>query len=297
VTSAGPFAAALIAGGHGAVGRLLAQTLTAAGTTSLTLVDLRAAPVQEAQSGSVLVDDVTRPGARLTAALAAADLVILATPEEVALAAAGPVLAAMKPGSLLVETLSVKSRFAAAVGARAAGAEILGINPMFAPSLGFAGRSVLAVPYAAGPLADAFLALLAGRGARVIRLGAEPHDRACAALQVATHAALLGFGMALRAAGYDLVSVEPLMPPPHRTLLALLARMLGADPEVIRDIQAANPYAGEMRAHLRAAHQDLEQIVARGDPAEFRRLAGELRGIFGGGSDYAELCARLFAIA
>jgi prephenate dehydrogenase len=297
VTNPGPFAAAVVVGGRGAVGRLLAQTLAAAGTTSLTTVDPSPAPAPAAEPGIHLVADVTRPGPRVAAALAAADLVVLAIPEQVALAAAGPLLAAMKPGSLLVDTLSVKSRFAAAVAARATGVERLGVNPMFAPGLGFAGRSVVAVPYAAGPRAEAFLDLLAGRGARVTRLGAEAHDRACAALQVATHAALLTFGMALRAAGYDLGSVEGLMPPPHRTMLALLARLLGADPEVIRDIQAANPWAGEMRGRLRAAHEELERIVAGGDPARFHELAAELREIFGDRGDYAELCARLFAVA
>jgi prephenate dehydrogenase len=87
------------------------------------------------------------------------------------------------------------------------------------------------------------------------------------------------------------------MPPPHRTLLALLARITAGDPEVYRDIQSANPYAARARMDLLDAHRRLERIIASDDPETFHRLIVELRSVLANGkTDYADLCARLFSV-
>ncbi len=139
--------------------------------------------------------------------------------------------------------------------------------------------------------------LSAPQGSDVVRLSAGEHDRACAALQVATHAAVLGFGIALRAAHYDLTAAAKIAPPPHRTLLALLARIVSGDPEVYRDIQVANPFAAEMRAQLVAAHRHLDDVVGEENTESFNRLIVDLRSIFADSkTDYAQLCARLFEV-
>jgi len=291
-----PFETAVIAGGGGAVGALLAHTLAAAGTRSLTLIDPRAQ--SPAVPGfRVLPDDVTHPSHEALRLISAADLVILALPEAAAHAAARQVLAHLKPDSLLVDTLSVKSRFALTLQSVPTAAELLGINPMFAPALGFRGRSLIAVPYAGARLAEAFLDCLAAQDCRVTRMGAEQHDLACASLQVATHAAVLGFGMALHASGVDAASLEAVMPPPHRTLLALLARVVSGEPEVYRDIQAANPFAAPMRARLLEAQRELQNIVDSDSADRFDALIMELRTVVAGTeTDFATLCARLFAV-
>ena len=61
--------------------------------------------------------------------------------------------------------------------------------------------------------------------------GAE-HDRLTAALQVAGHAAIIAFGHALSSLGYDADRLRSLWTPPHRVMLALLARMGTLDAEV-----------------------------------------------------------------
>jgi prephenate dehydrogenase len=240
---------------------------------------------------------VQRPDDAILAIVSRCDLLILATPEPVAIAAARWMLPGMKRDSLVVETLSVKSRYATAIAEVTTAAELLGVNPMFAPDLGFAGRSVAAVPYRGGDLTPLFLEWIAAQGSEVVQLGAEDHDRACAALQVATHASVLAFGMALSASGYDVATAERIMPPPHRTLLALLARIAAGDPEVYRDIQSANPYAARARMDLLDAHRRLERIIASDDPEAFHRLIVELRSVLANGkTDYADLCARLFSV-
>jgi prephenate dehydrogenase len=287
----------VIAGGGGAVGTLFADALLAAGHPAATVIDRRSDAAAPGRAGRVLAGDVQHPTEEARALVRACDLLILATPEPVAIAAAGWMLPEMKRDSLAVETLSVKSRYAAAVATIDTRAELLGVNPMFAPGLGFAGRSVVAVPYRCGGLAQLLLDFIGAQGSDIVQLSADEHDRACAALQVATHASVLAFGMALSATGYDLAAAERIMPPPHRTLLALLARILSGDPEVYRDIQSANPYAGRVRLDLLEAHRRLERIVASDDPEPFHALVTDLRRLLvGARTDYPRLCARLFEV-
>jgi prephenate dehydrogenase len=257
-------------GGCGAVGTLFADALAASGVSTLTLIDNRL-PTVVSPGRTVLQDDARRPSRRTLERVSACDWLLLAVPEPVAIDALPALLPAMTRGALLVDTLSVKSRYARTLAAHATEVELLGVNPMFAPGLGFAGRSVIAVPYHCADRAERFLDFIAAQGSDVVRLDAEAHDRACAALQAATHASVLAFGLALNAAGYDLATMERVMPPPHRTLLALLARIIGADPEVYRDIQVANPFAAAARADLLEAHRRLESIIVSDDPDELDR--------------------------
>jgi prephenate dehydrogenase len=229
-------------------------------------------------------------------AIAASDLVILATPEDVALESLPSLLPLLRSDALLVDTLSVKSRIAAFLASETANCELLGINPMFAPDLGFGGRGVIVVPYAARGRARRFQTLLGNWGATTVSMSAEDHDRACAALQVATHAAILGFAFCLKATGYDPASVAAIMSPPHRTLLALTGRIRAADPGVYYAIQASNPFAPGMRTQLLEAQRTLEASVAAG-PENFARSIEGLREMLAlGDVDYAELCARLFEV-
>lgn len=290
------FRRVVIAGGAGAIGTLFAETLHANGHGAPAIVDLRPAAAAPGRAGFICQEDVQQPSDPVRELIRTCDLLILATPEPVAITAARWMLPEMKRGSLAVETLSVKSRYAAAVEAVATDAELLGVNPMFAPSLGFAGRSVIAVPYRCGYLAQALLAFVEAEGSDVVQLDAEAHDRACATLQAATHASILAFGMAL-AGSHDLATAERIMPPPHRTMLALLARIVSGDPEVYREIQAANPYAMQARLDLLEAQRRLDRIIDGDDPESFRRLITDLRSLLrGSGTDYARLCAHIFGV-
>jgi 4-amino-4-deoxyprephenate dehydrogenase len=290
-----PFLRATIIGGNGAVGRLLGAALASSDNPELALIDCREG--SSAIRGTICITaDARQPSAQMREVIAASDLVILATSEDVALDSLPSLLPLLRSEALLVDTLSVKSRIAALLASETVNCELLGINPMFAPDLGFSGRSVIVVPYAAKGRARHFQKLLSTWRATTVSMSAEEHDRACAALQVATHAAILGFAFALKASGYDPATVAAIMPPPHRTLLALTGRILAADPAVYHDIQASNPFAAEMRARLREAQATLEASVAAG-PAQFARDMSGLREMLAHGDvDYAELCARLFEV-
>jgi len=278
---AGGLARCALVGGNGAVGRLFAGLLAAAGST-LTVLDAAPAPHPELPAGATYAAlDARRPSRALERALADVDCALLALPEAAALDALPHVLAALPEDALLVDTLSVKLPYARAALAADAPVELLSLNPMFAPALGFAEHAVIAVRLAPGPRAEALLALLRAHARVVLVPDAAVHDRIAAALQVATHASVLGFGLALAQLDVELDALLPLAPPPFLALLALLARIASGSPETYGDVQRANPFAGEARDALAAALAQLDAAARDADPARIEALvarAGEVLG-------------------
>ncbi|GLY52648.1 prephenate dehydrogenase/arogenate dehydrogenase family protein [Lentzea sp. NBRC 102530] len=261
-----------VVGGRGAVGSLFAERLAESGDVE----------VLDLATGF----DATAPDRELDA-----DVVVIALPEQVALDAVKALR--VRPGTLLVDTLSVKSGVVEAI--RATGLEAVSVNPMFAPSLPVRGRPIAAVVVRDGPLAQDFLRLLGSWGARVVEVTAPEHDRLAAASQALTHAAVLGFGLGLVELGLGAADLTALAPPPHRTLLALLARIAGGTPEVYWDVQSANPLAAQARSALAVGMRRVADAVESGDEAVFADLVGELRGFLGDELPrHRELCERIF---
>jgi prephenate dehydrogenase len=276
-----PVINAVILGGNGAIGSLFCSML-AGERIAATAIDVSPAPTAGRQDIGYVSADVRAMSAEARRALAAADWVIAALPEAVLLETWETILGNLKQDALFVDTLSVKLPFMNAVAGRLpARIEVVSINPMFAPALGFQGQSVAVVEVRRAGHADHFLELLQKWGASLQMLSAEQHDRYAALLQTVTHAAILAFGLALRRLDYDLETVLPVMTPPHRAMLALLARILSASPEVYWDIQVQNPCAPEARQALESGLQELSRLIDGGDQRGFLRLLDELRDLFG----------------
>ncbi|MFE2458104.1 prephenate dehydrogenase/arogenate dehydrogenase family protein [Streptomyces sp. NPDC059402] len=304
---------AVVVGGAGAVGGLFARRLLDAGTevtvvdpavgdgTPHTVADTGAGGIPGIPGGPgaapvrLLRGDITAIDSRLAAELRLADLVVLAVPEPVALAAVRGIAGELTPGALLVDTLSVKQPVTRAVRAHAPEVQAVGLNPMFAPSLGFEGRPVAAVVVTEGPRADELLKLVESWGAVVVRVDAAEHDRLAGATQALTHAAVLGFGLALRDLGTPAADLRPVAPPPANTMLALLARVVSGAPEVYWDVQHANPEAAGARTALAEGLRRLARTVEHGTEDDFAALLSELRDYLGDDlAHHRDTCARLF---
>jgi prephenate dehydrogenase len=260
------------------------------------VVDLDGPPGQIPRDVRFRQADITQVEGGLAAELGEADVAVLAVPERVALAALPGVAEALPQGSLLAETLSVKSAIAQAASS-ISGLSVVGLNPMFAPSLGLEGRPVAAVVVHDGPGVEALLELIGSRGARVITLSAEAHDRLAAAAQTLTHASVLAFGFALAELGVSADELAAIAPPPHALLLAVLARISAGTPEVYWDVQAGNPFAPSAREALAGGLRRLAKVVEGGEEG-FAAAMQELRDYFGDALDHhLDVCARAFAQA
>src|SRR5690242_7718936 len=265
---------AIVLGGLGQVGDLIARVLMQTGMEVL-LVDVLPAP--EAIGGRYLQADITRLDDALLRAIAGADCVVMCLPERAALASAPAILDAMSRGALWVDTLSVKQKICSLLRKYEEKLELVSINPMFAPALGFAGHSVAFVEISSGPKGQDFARTLCSMGARVEVVTPETHDTLTAAIQVATHAAILSFGVVLLELAYDIEKGVAIATPTHRMLLSLLHRLSTANPEVYWDIQHDHPHAVSVRETLSGAVRALDSAAREDSPREFQKLFERIR--------------------
>jgi prephenate dehydrogenase len=270
----------VVAGGSGAVGSLFAERLQESGN-DVVIIDL-AAPRPGHPVTRFVQGDISDPSAEVTDLIRAADAVLLSVPEPVALVAIDRLASELRPDALIVDTLSVKTTVVPALRAAVmTGGEALSLNPMFAPSLGFAGHPVASVVVRNGQRGRALRGLIEQWGARVVIVTADQHDRVAAAAQALTHAAVIAFGAALAELDVDIADLDRMGPPPHTALLSLLARISSGAPEVYWDVQAANPYAPAARRALSRGVSQLTDVVEGDDPAAFGDLLDRLCGVLG----------------
>lgn len=274
------FRRAIVVGAGGGMGRMFLDRLAATGYETIGL-DL-------AGGDGVIRGDVLDLSEDIRRVLGTVDLAMLAVPDEVACRAAPGLVRAMAPEAMLVDCVSVKAPYRAAVG-EVGGCGLVSVNPLFGPGLDWAGRSIVVTELRAPRFPDRLTGFLEASGLRIIRLDAEHHDRLAAEAQAQVHATILGFAASASAEGMVIDT------PPNLALRLLAARILTGEPHVYWKIQTSNPFAGEARRGLIAALQRLDKICTAGDEEGFARLLAGARGHLGG--DAAELsdqCVKLF---
>lgn len=265
----------VIVGGQGAVGRMLHRELK---PTLGHILDIDLRSGRDARSCATA-------GTVEHKLLINAATVVLAVPESVAIGILPLLANTLSDDVLLVETLSVKARFAQLLTAAQARFEAIGINPMFAPSLGMAGRAVAVIPYHTRARAIRFLSLLTVRGAQITELSPAAHDRAVAALQALPHVAILAFARAFAHSQLDIETTLRLAPPPASALLALAARIADGNPEIYYEIQSANRFAPAAHDSLGRAFEEI--LLASRDESAFAGLLADTAARLG--ESYPEL--------
>jgi prephenate dehydrogenase len=268
----------VIAGANGGFGRLLGRLLGEAGV-EVVGIDLGPDP---APCTRYLAADLTRPDDLALAEVARADALMLCLPEEALDRALGRLIGTLSPGALLVDTTSVKTPYARAIAAHPADCEVLSLNPMFAPEVGFASQDVAAVRIRPGPRSSLFEGWIAAWGGRVVPLSAEEHDRQAGMCQVAAHAAILAYGLALDRLGYD--PDRAITTPPQRILLGLVARVAARDPDVYWHIQRDNPFAAEARRAIIDGLERIDRLALAGGRDAFHEAFRAVAAILPGSS-------------
>jgi 4-amino-4-deoxyprephenate dehydrogenase len=267
-----------ILGSAGRMGRLLAACLCAQGVRVVG-ADLKEQP--SAANFTCIQCDAAASEPVLVAALRETDGVFVCLSEAAALRCV-PLLSEYLPNAaLLVDTLSTKSRFLRETEHLTRRVELLSIDPLFGPDLGFADQNVVVTRRCGGPKAESLLSLLNAWGANLVYMTGEEHDRTMAYVQAATHVAILAFGSTLVRLGYDLSTVQKTFTPPHRVLLALLARIVAAEPEVYWDIQRGNSTAEHVRASFLQCLSEIDETIRAGDQSGFRSMLEEIRSMLG----------------
>jgi len=224
------------------------------------------------------------------------DAIIFALPESVAVEAVDKVVAHMSKGTLLVDILSVKTEIVNRMRDVEKEIEKLSLHPMFAPSLGFEAQNVVVLDVDGREHANEFIKYLEKWGSRLTYMSAEQHDRSTACVQVAVHAAVISYGRALYKLNYKIDEVLPIATPPHKILLAMLARILDADSDIYWKIQKSNPFAESARTSLVEGAEELNELVEADDFDKFEFILDSIRDVIAEESEFLQkTCQDLYS--
>lgn len=270
-----PVSRMVVLGGLGQVGQLIASSFALTGT-DVYIVDILKRPTKIAAERYLQVN-VTEPSDSLLHLIGSADCVILSLPQHTTVAASGAVLEAMSENSLWVDTSSVKEELCQLLIAYEGRREILSLNLMFAPSLALEGQAIAVIEISGGPKSKWFCAKLQSLGVRLETMTAETHDKLTGAIQIATHAAVVSFGVTLSRLGYNVNQALTIATPPHLSLISLLHRIATANPDVYWEIQHYHRHAISIREELLKAVEIFSAAAASDSSSEFQRLFEEIR--------------------
>jgi 4-amino-4-deoxyprephenate dehydrogenase len=301
VSEGGKMSKVLIVGASGKVGSLLRDMLL---EENVEVVGVDLSDNKEVTPSSYThitsnIEDCNSFELTLSSIAQSAQCIIVCLPERVAEISVGMLLDSMAPHSLLLDTLSVKTKFIEKVNSYSIveekEIEVLSINPMFSPDLGISGNNIIAVNVRSGIMTEDMLAFFRRKNANFSFMSVEAHDYFTAITQAVTHAAILSFGMCLSRGGYSIHKAVEGASPPHLVLLALLSRILSNEVEVYWDIQTANPYAASARKALIDGMQYFDNVVAQEDFESFKQLFESLSALFGSNlSSSATQCSKIF---
>lgn len=262
----------LVVGASGSIGKLLVRNFSLE-FENVVGIDLKMPDdTSELKSIKWLTDDITEPSFTSIRALENADIVIFALSEEVIMKSFPKILSHLSRDCLIVETLSIKANFAKLLENYQIEQAVLGINPMFSGDLDPKDRTVVCVVQHDGPLIDEFYALLRKWQLNVSILAVSEHDHGMSILQTLVHTLVFAFGSIVSNTNMDITNLINIASPPCQLILLQLARMTQNQPEVYWEIQTKNPYSAELRQHLKAALENLEDIIAKGELQSFREI-------------------------
>ncbi|KST68513.1 prephenate dehydrogenase/arogenate dehydrogenase family protein [Mastigocoleus testarum] len=258
----------LILGLNGGFGKLFSNLLSKEKIIVFG-VDLASQPDELVKCNRYFCCDLSQPDENILAVARQINCLLICLPETVAFRALEHFIPIMSSGALIVDIMSVKTGIADKLTNVMGDLEFLSINPMFAPDLEFQDQNIAAIQLSPGPLADVFTNLMEKWGGNVTSMTASEHDKNTAITQAMTHAVIISFGICLTELGYDINKVFPILTPPHKTLISLLARIVSNNPEVYWRIQADNPYVAQTHKALINSLKIFEQITATKNQQDF----------------------------
>jgi len=172
-------------------------------------------------------------------------------------------------GKLLMDIASVKGEVVRTMKGVKGRMELASLHPLFGPGArDLKNKTVISVPVRVGRRYGEFTRFLSSKGARVVEMGAEEHDRFMAVTQALTHFLLLSCAEALGELGFE----EKLSTPLFSSLLQLVRASLASDPLLCGEIQLLNPHSKEARRKLVGIMEELDRELSSGRTEKLRRI-------------------------
>ena len=183
-----------------------------------------------------------------------------------------------RPGQLIADNTSIKTQpVEAMLAAVPAGVEVLGMHTIFGPrveSLRHQNIVFTRTP-ASGPRAKAFEDIFYKHGATITYTTPQYHDKQMAFHQNLEHFTKIALAQVLHTHFSDPTEMDRYSSPNSRTSLAIMGRILRADPDLYSEIQSYNLQGPAMlQAYLNVV-QTLAQAMIDGNVDAFTRSMTE----------------------
>lgn len=153
-------------------------------------------------------------------------------------------------------------------------AEVLGLHPMFGPSVAsLKNQTIVACPARVDTeRADEILDIFRRAGATVTVMDPTEHDRLVAVVQGLMHFSTLALAGTMRRLSVNLPALLSVTSPVYRIEMAVIGRILGQDPGLYGPILRENPAVQEVLDAFEDAAAELRGAVDADDDGTFARL-------------------------
>jgi len=192
------------------------------------------------------------------------DVILLSVPisaiEDVA-ARIGPLT---REDGAVIDIASVKEQPVRSMRRHCRG-DVIGSHPLFGPDItSLKDQVVFVCPSGLNHWIDWFVDFFSERGARVVSIDPERHDRLMANVQVLRHFLIICFGRCLMEMNFDLSSDLPVSGEWFSQLVRILSRQLEQSPGLYADLAFHNPAMMEVVEHfLNSARETASLYTAR----------------------------------
>jgi len=216
------------------------------------------------------------------AAVREAEIVMLAVPMDDVADVAEEIGRHVRKDALLCDINSLKRDVCAVMG-RSCDGEVLGLHPMFGPTVHSLRRQkVVACPVRPGPLGEWLRGELGQMGMELIESDPDEHDWMMAVVQVLVHFSTLVMGEALRSSGVSVADSLRFTSPIYRLELAFVGRLFAQNPDLYAEIEMTNPHGERVRSQFLDAARVMDEAITMRDHDTFRHRFEEVTRYFEG---------------
>jgi len=263
----------IVLGASGGFGTLFSQVLAKDGIV-VRGISRKGTPRADATFTDYLSADPCNPNEEVLERVRSASVIVSCVPPGPCIRALEALAPHMSKGAMFTDVLSVKSGICDAYIAlqdKFPHIELVSTHPMFAPAAGWKGMNTAVITIRGGEISSEFTRLIETWGSQTIAMGSgQEHDTVTAAVQNATHSALISFGLCLGKIGYDAEMAARIATPPHKALIGIINRMANInEPDTYWDIQTDNPNSDEVWAKLEEAVGEVHAAVKAKDREKF----------------------------
>jgi len=217
------------------------------------------------------------------------DIIIVSVPIKSTIPVIREITPFIKEGKLLMDLTSLK------VGPinemLKSKADVLGAHPLFAPSIGdVRGQTIILCPQRISnkELYQKVNFILTNRGANIVEMTPEEHDKMMAVIQGLTHFSAIALCHCMKDLNFDIKKSFECTSPVYRLTLDMAGRILNQEPELYADISLLNPITPEILLQYIKSAETLFKKIQTKDREGFIKFFEEASQYLGDFTEKAE---------